>query len=103
MAFSKDAISSEFDFSSDELKEQVLKDMALEEKRKAAKFIKKFNEYDREFTKRKTINSFLSSDNKFIYHLGIIDYLQTYDLKKKFETKAKGLYKDENLISCVPP
>lgn len=48
-------------------------------------------------------NSFLSEDGMYIYHLGIIDYLQDYNLQKKLETKLKSIYHDDKLISCVPP
>jgi hypothetical protein len=35
---------------------------------------------------RKTRHSFMSEDGKFIYHIGIIDYLQDYNMEKMGET-----------------
>ena len=46
------------------------------------------------------------SDNKnYIYIIGIIDYLQKYNCKKKLENFLKGIYfgKEKNMISAVPP
>lgn len=51
-------------------------------------------------------HTFLSEDGKFIYYVGIIDYLQTYNLRKTGETLLKRLTlspENKNLISCVPP
>ena len=46
-----------------------------------------------------------SKDSSEVYHIGIIDYLQKWDLSKKSEAffKSKILGKDKNLISAVPP
>ena len=47
-----------------------------------------------------------TSDNKnYIYIVGIIDYLQKYNNKKRIETFFKGIYfgKEKNMISCVEP
>lgn len=46
---------------------------------------------------------FHSVDGKYIYHIGIIDYLQDYDFGKKFENWAKSLTHNGKLISAVPP
>lgn len=43
---------------------------------------------------------FRSSDNKYIYCIGIIDYLQKYNFKKKFEHKLKKIIHD-NKASAV--
>ena len=45
----------------------------------------------------------MSDDGKFIYHLGIIDYLQDYNIEKWGETQLKSRISDGNLISSVPP
>lgn len=46
----------------------------------------------------------MSEDNKEAYHIGLIDYLQTYTTKKHFEHLAKtrfGAHPMSNLISCT--
>ena len=46
------------------------------------------------------------SDNKnYIYIIGIIDYLQKYNLRKRLETFVKGITvgKEKNMISAVEP
>jgi len=45
----------------------------------------------------------MSEDGKFIYHLGIIDYLQDFNFDKWGENKLKGIIADKDLISSVPP
>jgi len=47
----------------------------------------------------------MSQDGTVIYHLGIIDILQLYNVKKKLEVFAKTflLSKDKEGISAVPP
>ena len=45
----------------------------------------------------------MSEDGKFIYHIGIIDYLQDYNMEKMGETQFKSMIADGNLISSVPP
>lgn len=45
----------------------------------------------------------MSSDGKFIYHVGIIDYLQNFDITKYGENKFKSLISDGEMISAVPP
>jgi len=52
---------------------------------------------------RKTRHLFMSEDGKFIYHLGIIDYLQDWNFDKWGENKFKSLISDGDLISAVPP
>ena len=46
-----------------------------------------------------------SNDDKFLYIIGIIDYLQKYNFKKKMEHFFKGLYygKEKNMVSAVEP
>lgn len=56
------------------------------------------------FEPNKTRHKFLSKDCKHIYHLGIIDYLQDFNIEKKFEYYAKTLINKKNAeISAVPP
>lgn len=45
----------------------------------------------------------LSSDQKSLYFLGIIDILTPYDSKKHFEHWFKGLRHDYRGVSCCPP
>ena len=46
---------------------------------------------------------FMSDDGMYLYHMGIIDYLQDFNLSKQGENKFKSFYKDGELISAVPP
>ena len=50
-------------------------------------------------------NKIISSDGKFIYHISIIDYLQTYNFWKKGETYMKIMFKKAHLkdLSSVHP
>ena len=45
----------------------------------------------------------MSEDGKYIYHVGIIDYLQDFNLDKYAENKFKSVVDNGSLISCVPP
>ena len=47
----------------------------------------------------------MSYDNKTIYHIGVIDFLEPYSFKKTLETyyKTKFLFRKKSDISCVPP
>lgn len=45
----------------------------------------------------------MSEGGKYIYHIGIIDYLQDYDYTKKGEHMLKSFIDDGEAISCVPP
>eukprot|EP00927_Polykrikos_kofoidii_P042640 TRINITY_DN36677_c0_g1_i1.p1 TRINITY_DN36677_c0_g1~~TRINITY_DN36677_c0_g1_i1.p1 ORF type:complete len:898 (-),score=133.29 TRINITY_DN36677_c0_g1_i1:105-2621(-) len=45
----------------------------------------------------------LSSDGKFVYFLGIIDILTTYDSSKKLEHHVKSVLYGRRGISCCPP
>ena len=45
----------------------------------------------------------MSEDGKYIYHLGLIDYLQDFNFDKFVENKYKSFIDDGNLISAVPP
>ena len=45
----------------------------------------------------------MSEDGKYIYHIGIIDYLQLYNLWKVGEHFYKNISSDGTKISCVPP
>lgn len=56
----------------------------------------------------KTRYTFLSKNCKFIYHIGIIDYLQDYHFEKRMENFAKETIlgnssKQGGEISAVPP
>ena len=55
------------------------------------------------FDGRKSRHTFMSEDGKYIYHLGVIDYLQDFNFEKWGENKFKSLINDGNLISAVPP
>lgn len=48
---------------------------------------------------------FKSKDNKYIYNLGIIDFLQNFNIKKLLENKYKRIIhsKDAHNISAVDP
>ena len=50
-----------------------------------------------------TRNRFYSIDGTELYHIGLIDYLQTYNLYKKTERTVKWFTKDIRGISCVEP
>ena len=52
---------------------------------------------------RKNRNCFLSDDGRFIYHVGIIDYLQDFNFDKVVENKYKSLISDGQMISAVHP
>lgn len=45
----------------------------------------------------------MSDDGMYLYHLGIIDYLQDFNLNKKGENAFKGLIDDATQISAVHP
>jgi len=44
----------------------------------------------------------MSDDGMYLYHLGIIDYLQEFNVLKKLENFAKGYKEDKHKISSVP-
>jgi hypothetical protein len=50
-------------------------------------------------------NKLISQDGTIQYHLGIIDFLQTWDVSKKFESTYKQivLKQDPKLISAMEP
>jgi len=49
-------------------------------------------------------HKFLSIDGKYIYHVGIIDYLQDFNLEKQFESKLKlFINKSGAQISAIDP
>lgn len=50
-------------------------------------------------------NEYMAHDQSLVYHVGIIDFLQSYSLQKKAETFLKtNIYLNHpSLISCVPP
>ena len=51
----------------------------------------------------RTRNSFISEDGRYIYHIGIIDYLQSYNMNKKGENFLKSRISDGKYISAVEP
>lgn len=63
----------------------------------AKDLIKKF--YADELSSR---HRFISRNGKFIYHIGIIDYLADYNNGKKVENFFKGIFYDGKMISAVP-
>lgn len=56
---------------------------------------------DKEFSENR--HQFLSCDGKFIYHIGIIDYLQLFNFVKQVEYYWKDAGSYKHLVSCVPP
>ena len=51
-------------------------------------------------------HTYMSEDGKFIYYVGVIDYLQDYNIRKKGENFFKTLFapsKDKDYISAVHP
>ena len=65
-------------------------------------------EYNPEITKQtKTMRMYVSKDKKYVYYIGIIDYLSYYGIRKKIETIIKNFFlcKKENKtnISAVSP
>ena len=45
----------------------------------------------------------MSDDGMYLYHLGIIDYLQDFNINKKGENYFKGMIDDATQISAVHP
>ena len=62
-----------------------------------------YKELKRTVIKQDSPHVFMSEDGKYIYHVGIIDYLQDYDSSKRIEHWYKSMIDDGNAISCVPP
>ena len=57
---------------------------------------------DEDFLSR---NQYISDNHKEIYHIGIIDYLQSFTNKKWVENTYKTMFKSKKFartISCVP-
>jgi hypothetical protein len=48
-------------------------------------------------------HKFMSDNGKYIYHIGIIDYLQNFGWEKRGEHELKALQNDGTKISAVPP
>lgn len=48
-------------------------------------------------------NCYMSADGMYLYYIGIIDYLQEYNLGKQLENKWKSIFADADLISSVHP
>ncbi len=52
----------------------------------------------------KTRHTFLSKSGRYIYHIGVIDYLQEFNLDKQLENKFKMLINKEGAqISAIQP
>ena len=62
----------------------------------------KANKVNNKLTKN---NFFVSRDGTEYYHIGIIDYLQKFDMNKKVENYVKTIRnkRKASLISCVDP
>ena len=54
------------------------------------------------FSGRKTYNKYTTLNGK-VYHFGLIDWLQTWNLSKKAEKCLKTTFTDQKEISAVPP
>jgi hypothetical protein len=66
----------------------------------------RFGDADRPFRSTSAADAgklVLSGHDGYIYHLGIIDWLQRYTFRKLMETLLKSLYCDGKKISCVRP
>uniref|UniRef100_A0A7S3CLM6 PIPK domain-containing protein n=1 Tax=Strombidium rassoulzadegani TaxID=1082188 RepID=A0A7S3CLM6_9SPIT len=48
-------------------------------------------------------HAFMSTSGKFIYHIGVIDYLQDFNFSKLLENSYKSLIDHPDMISAVPP
>lgn len=50
-------------------------------------------------------NKYVSKDGQELYHIGIIDYLQTWNAAKRVERASKQLFKNQkgSLISAIEP
>ena len=53
--------------------------------------------------KKRNRHQFMSSDGKYIYHVGIIDYLQLFNFGKTVEHYWKDRFTKKYLVSAVPP
>ena len=59
--------------------------------------------YDKLFNGRSSRHTFMSEGGKYIYHIGIIDYLQDFNTDKFLENQYKSMVDDGSQISAVPP
>lgn len=48
-------------------------------------------------------NKFISTDKKLVYHIGVIDYLQNWNMTKKVENYYKTKILQRQQISAVNP
>jgi len=48
-------------------------------------------------------HNFMSDNGKYIYHIGIIDYLQDYNSEKRIENQYKSIMYGARRITIVPP
>ena len=51
---------------------------------------------------QQTRHTYMSDDGMYLYHVGIIDYLQEFNVGKKLENFAKGFVENKHVISAVP-
>lgn len=79
--------------------------LALEQKFTGHKLVAECREkFEKENNKQERRHKFLSKNGKFIYHLGIIDYLQDYSTSKQLENLWKQhILQHGNMISAVNP
>lgn len=63
------------------------------------------HDLDEDITPHTTRHKYVSSCGQYIYHLAIIDYLQTFNFEKKSESRLKIwiLRRPAHLISAVEP
>ena len=56
------------------------------------------------FEQKSNRHMFLSASGRFVYHLGIIDYLQNFNFEKVMENRFKTMvYKHGAEISAIAP
>ena len=48
-------------------------------------------------------HKFISTDGKYVYYLGVIDYLQLFTFNKQFEYVWRDRFTHKYLSSCCPP
>jgi len=54
-------------------------------------------------THQADLGGMLSPDGRFLYFIGVIDILTTYDSSKMLEHQVKALIHDRHGVSCCPP
>lgn len=68
-------------------------------------FVEKLNTKKMSHSWNLSRNEFKSYDSRFVYHIGIIDFMTTWNINKKMENffKTSILLREEHLISCIEP